>query len=60
MQDWQVSLWIQAQALLVDVEAMKATNEQERIAGNPPQYGEAAFYEVSFALGNLATEIRQT
>ena len=59
MHDWQVSLFVQAQAVVVRVEGYKAANEQERIAGNSPQYGEDSFCNAERELIEIAQSIAQ-
>jgi len=38
MEDWQVQLQLQAMAVMVRVEGMKADNEQLRATNEPPLY----------------------
>lgn len=43
MNAYEASMFLQAQACLVRVEAMKAENESRKLRGVSPAYGEDAF-----------------
>jgi len=55
----QTSLFIQAQAIIAEIEGMKACNDAERILGNSPKYGYTAFDLAGMELRSLAHEMKQ-
>ena len=57
MEDWQVKLHIQAMAVMVEVEGMKAENVQRIDNGNSIAYDDSAFCEKSEELRAIANEI---
>lgn len=57
MKDWQVKIWIQAQAIVAEIEGMKSENDLAKICNNTIPYGEDAFFRKSFELQELAREI---
>lgn len=57
MQDWQVKLQIQAMAIMVEVEGMKAENVQRIDNGHSIAYDDGAFCEKAGELRELAQEM---
>lgn len=58
MQDWQVGIFIQAQAAMVEVEGMKVQNEERHVLGFSPAYDEQSFLEKAAELMQLSQDIR--
>lgn len=54
MRDWQVPIFIQAQAEVARMEAMKALNKYREMRGDSQAYDEDAFLAVAENLENLA------
>jgi len=57
MEDWQVKLQIQAMALMVEVEGMKAENTHRKDCGLSLAYCGDSFDIVAAQLNNLAHEM---
>jgi len=57
MEDWQVRLFLEAQAELVRVEGMKAENAQRAQYGESMTYSEGHFEEKAQAIEYLSREI---
>ena len=59
MLDWQIPIYLQAQAVIIEVEGMKAANQERSIDGNHClQYDEKAFDQKAAELNQLAQDIR--
>lgn len=59
MEDWQLRLQIEAMAIMVNVEGMKAENRSRRRKDQAEAYGEDAFFELAEALDFKASQLRQ-
>ena len=57
MEDWQVKLQIQAMAIMVEVEGMKAENADRADKGHSIAYDDCSFHEKSKELSVIANEM---
>ena len=55
-----VRCWLLGQACVARIEGMRAENTQREHRGQPPAYGEEAFFVEAMELERLATEVIQT
>ena len=56
IRDWQLTIYIQAQAEVAKMEAMKALNEYRKMKGESQAYGEETFLVIAANLENLARQ----
>lgn len=57
MSDWQVKLQLEAMALMVEVEGMKACNQDRLSNGHSIAYDDMAFQGMADAIRNIANQI---
>lgn len=57
MEDWILRIYVQTQALLVEIEAMKVANLERLADDKALAYDENAFYAVSRNLNDLANQL---
>lgn len=56
IRDWQLPIYIQVQAEVAKMEAMKALNEYRKMKGESQAYGEETFLVIAANLENLARQ----
>ena len=58
LDDWHIRILIQSQALMIEVERMKAENENRKYHELPPAYVEEHFQGVRSEMDDLANQLR--
>ena len=58
LDDWHIRILIQSQALMLEVEGMKAENEHRKDQGLAQAYGEEHFQGVRMEMDDLANQLR--